>query len=109
VVRFSLSGAIFRTTQPGSHHSTDADTGDQDTALALYEAGVTALVAAARDNPTSDSLARLLRGIETQRNRVAIAEHALIAEAESQGVAHEHQTWYRGATTPTPPHSSEQQ
>jgi hypothetical protein len=67
----------------------NSDPGDVDTALALYETATTALIAAARANPTGDAVARLLRGLEAQRNRVAVAEHALIAETESLGVAPE--------------------
>jgi hypothetical protein len=63
---------------------------DEAAALALYEAAVTAMIAVARGNPTGESVLRLLRGLETGRNRLVVAEHALIAELESQGVAHEH-------------------
>ncbi|MDT4962331.1 MAG: hypothetical protein QOF87_1978, partial [Pseudonocardiales bacterium] len=64
--------------------------GDEAAALALYEAGVTALITVAQANPTGASILELLRGLETGRNRLATAEHALIADAEAQGLPHEH-------------------
>ncbi|MDT4956777.1 MAG: hypothetical protein QOD31_576 [Pseudonocardiales bacterium] len=64
--------------------------GDEAAALALYEAGVTALITVAQANPTGASILQLLRGLETGRNRLATAEHALIADAEAQGLPHEH-------------------
>ena len=59
-------------------------------ALALLHDAVTALLTVARANPSSDTVLGLLRGLESQRNRLACAEHALIAGAQALGLAHEH-------------------
>ena len=39
---------------------------------------------------TGDDVLAVLRGVEVEKNRLSTADHALIAELESQGAAHEH-------------------
>ena len=63
---------------------------NQAAALAAYQAGVTALITVAQANPTAAAALELLRGLEAGRDRLAVAEHALIAELDSQGIAHQH-------------------
>ncbi|PZR92932.1 MAG: hypothetical protein DLM67_14350 [Candidatus Nephthysia bennettiae] len=58
--------------------------------LGRLQDAVAELIALSRTSRTASQVLALLRGIETQRNRITVAEHALIAEAQAQGLAHEH-------------------
>ncbi|PZS29615.1 MAG: hypothetical protein DLM58_15185 [Pseudonocardiales bacterium] len=69
----------------------DSDSDHADAvSLAALEDAVTSLIGRAQASPTGAASLRLLQGLETQHNRLALASHALIAELEAQGVAHEY-------------------
>ncbi len=55
----------------------------------LHDA-VTELITLPLATLTGDDVLALLRELQTERNRLATAEHALIAKTDSRGTAHQH-------------------
>lgn len=58
-------------------------------ALGRYAAAVDELLAADLDGLSRDELLEVVRSVETQGRRLACVDHALVAQLESRGVAHE--------------------
>jgi hypothetical protein len=69
-----------------------SEIGSEDAALALARLhdAVTDVIALPLSTLTRDDVLAVLRNLESEKNRLATADHALIAETEAQGAAHEH-------------------
>lgn len=63
--------------------------GEAATAVAAYRDAVSGLIILAGTNLPGTVVMDVLRGVQSETNRLAVADHAFIAELESQGTARE--------------------
>jgi hypothetical protein len=87
-----LGRVLPNVTPTGIIDSMFSEIGSADAAVALARLhdAVTAVITLPPATLAGDDVLAVLRGLEGERNRLNVADHALIAETEAQGAAHQH-------------------